>query len=153
MYCTSWRNYGSALPSELYSTGWSLEIVFGGKKCKSIALRLSVIRWAWQSSIKRAICLPAEANLQSSSLIHSSNNTPSMQLYLWLLNRRGNYFTYLKQWRFITFPTTNISSILPSAVIEAIPLVRALLFSPLEHISFFQWVVARFSRTFKPIYL
>ena len=31
---------------------------------------------------------PSKANLQSSSLIHSSNNTPSMQLYLWLLNRR-----------------------------------------------------------------
>ena len=91
------------------------------EKCRSIALRFPIIGSVWQPSTKKAMYLPAEANLLLSSLIYSSNNTSSIQLYLWLLNRQGRYFTFLKQRGFCTLSTTNIGSCLSSALVEAIP--------------------------------
>ena len=82
------------------------------EKCRSIALRFPIIGSVWQPSTKKAMYLPEEANLLLSSLIYSSNNTSSIQLYLWLLNR---------QWGFCTLSTTNIGSCLSSALVEAIP--------------------------------
>ena len=99
-----------------WSIGWVCEVMLGGRKNNLIAFKFSMCGWAGQLSITKATLFSSQANFRSSSLTHSSNNTPSVQLFRWLLYRQGRNLTFLKHRGFLAFPLTNIGNFSPDSI-------------------------------------
>ena len=90
-----------------WSMGCVFDVVLGGRNTKLIAFRSFTRGWAGQLSTISTTFLPSLSNLLSSSLIHSSKRTPSIQLFLCALYLLGIFRTPEKHWSLVDFPITN----------------------------------------------
>ena len=62
-----------------------------------IDFKFSIWGCCRQLSITTAILFPLDVNFRSYSRTHSSNKTPSILFYCWILYRQGKNLTFLKQ--------------------------------------------------------
>ena len=101
--------------------------------------KFSIIGWAGQLSMINATFLPSAWNFLFTSLIHSSNKTLSIQLFLCDQYLQGSFLIFLKHLWFFALPITNIDSLLLTALAAAKPVILILLCLPPEHCSVFNW--------------
>ena len=78
--------------------------------------KFSITGWAGQLSMINATFLPSALNFLFTSLIHSSNKTLSIQLFLCDRYLQGSFLMFLKHLGCFALPITNIGSFIANGI-------------------------------------